>query len=54
LNPENILKRGYSIAIKKEKKEIIRDVDQIEAGEELYLLLYKGRLLCSVEEKLNQ
>jgi exodeoxyribonuclease VII large subunit len=54
LNPENILKRGYSIAIKKEKKEIIRDVDQIEAGEELYLLLYKGRLLCCVEEKLNQ
>jgi exodeoxyribonuclease VII large subunit len=54
LNPEGILKRGYSIAIKKEKKEIIRDVDQIEAGEELYLLLYKGRLLCSVEEKLNQ
>lgn len=51
LNPEGVLKRGYSIAIKKDG-HVIKDADQVDLEEEFHLLLYKGKLLSQVKEKL--
>ncbi len=53
LNPESILKRGYSIAIKRDNGAVLKDANEVEPGDDFYLLLYNGRLLCSVEEKLK-
>ncbi|MCX7856365.1 MAG: exodeoxyribonuclease VII large subunit [Deltaproteobacteria bacterium] len=53
LNPESILKRGYSITFTKEKGEIVKDADQVTQDEEVYVLLYRGKLLCKVERKLS-
>lgn len=44
LNPQNILKRGYSITMKRGSGSIITDASQASRGEELSIVLYKGRL----------
>ncbi len=51
LNPDNILKRGYSITIKGETKEVIVSADQVVTGETVTVKLYRGELGCSVLEK---
>ncbi len=51
LNPDNILKRGYSITIKGETKEVIVSADQVVTGEAVTVKLYRGELGCSVLEK---
>ncbi|MCS7281148.1 MAG: exodeoxyribonuclease VII large subunit [Desulfobacterota bacterium] len=53
LNPESVLRRGYSIAIKKETGKVIKDVDQVALDEEIYVRLHKGKLLCAVQDKSN-
>jgi exodeoxyribonuclease VII large subunit len=51
LNPDNILRRGYSITIKKDTKEVIVSTEQIVKGEELLVKLYKGEADCTVTDK---
>jgi exodeoxyribonuclease VII large subunit len=51
LNPDNILKRGYSITVKKETKEIVVSAAQLIEGEELVVRLHKGEFDCSVLDK---
>jgi exodeoxyribonuclease VII large subunit len=51
LNPDNILKRGYSITVKKDTKEVVASAEQILEGEELVVKLHKGEFDCSVLDK---
>ena len=51
LNPENILRRGYSITIKKDTNEVVTDIKRVSLGEDLKIKLYKGELEVSVLEK---
>jgi exodeoxyribonuclease VII large subunit len=50
LNPQNILKRGYSITIKKDTQEVIRGSDQVEINESVRVKLFKGELDCIVSK----
>jgi exodeoxyribonuclease VII large subunit len=51
LNPDNILKRGYSITVKKDTKEVVVSTEQVIEGEELVLKLHRGEIDCSVLDK---
>jgi len=51
LNPDNILRRGYSITIKKDTKEVIASAEQVVKGDELLVKLYKGETECTVTDK---
>ena len=51
LNPDNILKRGYSITVKKDTKKAVISSDEIVQGEELLVKLHKGEFDCSVLDK---
>lgn len=44
LNPESILKRGYSITMKKDTREVVIDSDQVASGEKLSITLHKGTI----------
>jgi exodeoxyribonuclease VII large subunit len=48
LNPENILKRGYSITMKRSSGMIITDSSQAVPGEELSITLHKGTIDVTV------
>jgi len=49
LNPENILKRGYSITYAKGK--VVKDVKDIDLNEEIFIKLYKGKIKGKVIDK---
>ncbi|MCX8028048.1 MAG: exodeoxyribonuclease VII large subunit [Thermodesulfovibrionales bacterium] len=51
LNPENILKRGYSIT--KLKGQALRDANQVKQGDVIETILYKGRInsIVKIEQK---
>lgn len=49
LNPESILKRGYSITLKSTTKEVVKSKDQVGLNEELFVLLYDGKITVLVE-----
>jgi exodeoxyribonuclease VII large subunit len=51
LNPENILRRGYSITMKGNTGNVIYSSDEVIPGEELNIRLYKGELDVTVAEK---
>ncbi len=51
LNPDNILKRGYSITTKKDTMEVVASAAQIAKGEELFVKLHKGGFDCRVLDK---
>ena len=51
LSPDNILKRGYSITVKKDTKEVVVSTSQVVKGEDLLVKLHKGELGVSVQEK---
>ncbi|HPP07321.1 MAG TPA: exodeoxyribonuclease VII large subunit, partial [Syntrophorhabdaceae bacterium] len=53
LNPTNILKRGFSITIKKSTKEVVWDAKQVDRGEEISVYLHRGQLECSVDESIR-
>ena len=53
LNPENILKRGYSITMKKETGEVVVNADQVTRGDELSVRLSQGELGVTVTEKIS-
>ncbi len=50
LNPENILKRGYSITTKPKTGEVVSDIAQVGKGEELSIRLHQGLLGVAVKE----
>jgi exodeoxyribonuclease VII large subunit len=51
LNPENILKRGYSITLKKETGEVVISSTQVMRGDELAVRLFRGELGVTVTEE---
>jgi exodeoxyribonuclease VII large subunit len=44
MNPENILKRGYSITVKTGTNEVVTDQNQVAPEEKLTIRLHKGEL----------
>ncbi len=50
LNPENILKRGYSITMKQGSGQVVTDSGQVSPGEELSITLHRGRLNTIVQK----
>jgi exodeoxyribonuclease VII large subunit len=54
LNPDNILKRGYSITVRKGTDEVITDADQVARTEELFVKLHRGELTVAVIDKSSQ
>ena len=48
LNPDNILKRGYSITQRKQTGDIILDSKDVAQGEDLVVTLHKGKIDVSV------
>lgn len=49
LNPETILKRGYSIAYRADKR-ILKEAQDTKVGEKVFVKLYKGKIASRVEE----
>lgn len=49
MHPENVLKRGYSITLHDGKS--VTDIEEINEGEELKTLLYKGEIISVVKTK---
>jgi exodeoxyribonuclease VII large subunit len=50
LNPENILRRGYSITVRADTRAVVREANQVSAGEEVSVRLFRGALDCVVEK----
>jgi exodeoxyribonuclease VII large subunit len=53
LNPESILKRGYSITRKKDTGEIVISSSQVAKEDELAVRLYQGELDVTVVDKIS-
>ncbi|NLN59314.1 MAG: exodeoxyribonuclease VII large subunit [Deltaproteobacteria bacterium] len=51
LNPLAVLNRGFSITLRRQTKEIIREAAQVRVGEELMIYLGKGQLTASVKSR---
>jgi exodeoxyribonuclease VII large subunit len=49
LNPDSILKRGYSITVKKDTKKVVSEAGQVKSGDEVSVRLFRGSLECTVE-----
>jgi exodeoxyribonuclease VII large subunit len=50
LSPLAVLARGYSIARRFPAFEVVREAKQMTRGERLKLKLYRGELVCQVDE----
>lgn len=50
LNPLKILKRGYSITIKKNTNEIVTSVSQLQLNDEIVTLYYEGKSISLITE----
>ena len=50
LNPQNILRRGYSITIKTETHEVLKKSDQVEMNDRVRVKLFKGEIDCIVSK----
>jgi exodeoxyribonuclease VII large subunit len=53
LNPEDILKRGYSITVKRETGEVVVNAAQVDQGDGLSVRLHQGELNVTVSEKVT-
>ena len=51
LNPDSILRRGYSITLKTETSEVVTDQAQVTAHERLTIKLHKGELGVTVNSE---
>ncbi|OPY61356.1 MAG: Exodeoxyribonuclease 7 large subunit [Syntrophorhabdaceae bacterium PtaU1.Bin034] len=51
LNPENILKRGYSITVRSDTRAVVTEAGQVRKGDEVSVRLYRGSIGCVVEKK---
>ena len=52
LNPESILRKGYSITYTKDRK-VLKEPKYIKTGEKIFTKLYKGKITSRVEEVEN-
>jgi exodeoxyribonuclease VII large subunit len=50
LSPLNVLKRGYSITRTVPDLKVVRDAKQLASGDKINVRLFKGELMCRVEE----
>ena len=50
LNPDNILKRGYSITQKKHTGEIVLDSNSVEQDEQLIVTVHKGQIEVTITD----
>jgi exodeoxyribonuclease VII large subunit len=50
LNPDNILKRGYSITVRKDTSQVVSDAGQVAQGDEVSVQLHRGSIDCTVEK----
>jgi exodeoxyribonuclease VII large subunit len=50
LNPEAIMKRGYSITLKASDHEVVTNANQADWGDKVRIRLYEGQLDCTVDE----
>jgi len=51
LNPENILKRGYSLTLKEGR--VVKSVDDLQIGEAIETRLAKGKVKSKIIKKEN-
>lgn len=49
LNPETILKRGYSITVRKDTLRVVTDAGQVQEKDEVLIRLHRGTIDCIVE-----
>jgi exodeoxyribonuclease VII large subunit len=49
LNPENILKRGYSITVRKDTMAVVTDSAQVAEGDRVAVRVHRGAFDCVVE-----
>jgi len=49
LNPESILKRGYSITVRADTKAVVSDASLVGKGDRVAVKLYRGSLDCTIE-----
>ena len=49
LNPDSILKRGYSITVRADTQAVVSDASLVGKGERVSVKLYRGSLHCTVE-----
>ncbi len=54
LNPESVLRRGYSLAFKLPGKKLIRDVSVISAGDRVEIKVEQGSFISRVEKKTEE
>jgi exodeoxyribonuclease VII large subunit len=53
LNPFSILKRGYSIVLKLPQKEVITNADSLKIGDNIEVILHKGKIQSEVKKIEN-
>jgi exodeoxyribonuclease VII large subunit len=53
LSPLSVLSRGYSIALKPETFNVIKDSSAVEIGDTIQIRLHRGGLLCRVSDKMG-
>ncbi|MCL5985909.1 MAG: exodeoxyribonuclease VII large subunit [Actinobacteria bacterium] len=51
LNPEEVLSRGYSITSRLRNGKILMDSAEVDLGENVKIILYRGGIVCEVNEK---
>jgi exodeoxyribonuclease VII large subunit len=52
LSPLNVLARGYSLTTREDGHTVLRDADQVVAGERIVTRLSRGSIASRVEQKL--
>lgn len=50
LSPLQVLERGYSMCLDAQSKDLIQDSSKVQVGDQVSVLLRKGRLDCDVRE----
>ncbi len=56
LNPKGVLERGYSITLKLPDEILIRNIDEINKGDNVKIIIQNGELICEVKDikKINE
>lgn len=49
MNPLAVLERGYSLCTDLSTRRILRDADEVEIGDEVWVRLCRGRILCEIK-----